>query len=51
MNRNIAPVGALLVVGVASCIIWWQDMASEARLASPPEQSTQLVCPLKSDPS
>jgi len=41
MNRNIAPVGALLVVGVASCIIWWQDMASEARLASPPEQSTQ----------
>lgn len=39
MNRNTAAVGALLVVGVASCIIWSQNMAGEARLASPPDQS------------
>ncbi len=39
MNRNIAAVGALLFVGVASCIIWSQNMAGEARLASPPDQS------------
>ncbi|ELT50402.1 hypothetical protein F9K88_12985 [Brucella intermedia] len=41
MNRDIVTVGALLVVGVASCIGWSQNMAGKARLVSPPDQSQQ----------
>ncbi|MBA8852532.1 hypothetical protein FHW20_003495 [Ochrobactrum intermedium] len=34
MNLNFITVSALLVVAVASSIVWSQNMASEARLAS-----------------